>query len=316
MATQPDTKLTRRLKALLAALRAGACDQPTLLQRLAASHAYPNTAHVARMVARDITYLAALGIHITQSTTRPPIYTLHGGTPTYTHDELRLLALIRDSFDPRHPQYEALHALLARLTANLTPAEHTHYTTRVALHIPMNPAIDYTPYRSLIQRLETAIATNHLLQFTYRATHGHERLHKQVEPLALEYYENHFYLVGYSYVVQHVFDYRIDRICDNTSLRLLHTIPPPMRHVREYITFRYRLAARLAQGEISQRFHNQRIIETLPNGDVIIEAEGRSPFFIRRTLLKYAANAELLAPAWLRAELAAEVAALAALYQP
>jgi predicted DNA-binding transcriptional regulator YafY len=89
-----------------------------------------------------------------------------------------------------------------------------------------------------------------------------------------------------------------------------------MAHERRFITFRYRLAAVLAQGEISQRFMNQRIIERLPSGDVIIEAEGRSEFFIRRTLLRYAGNAELLEPAWLREQMATDVAALTRLYNP
>jgi predicted DNA-binding transcriptional regulator YafY len=83
---------------------------------------------------------------------------------------------------------------------------------------------------------------------------------------------------------------------------------------RQIVSFAYRLAAVLAQGEISQRFEAQRVVERLTNGDVIVEAEGRSDFFIVRTLLKYAENAELLHPAWLREKMAEEVRKLAALY--
>jgi hypothetical protein len=56
------------------------------------------------------------------------------------------------------------------------------------------------------------------------------------------------------------------------------------------------------------------VVERLPSGDAIVEAQGRSDFFIVRTLLKYAGNAGLLEPTWLRAKMAEEVRRLAALY--
>src|SRR5437870_13426978 len=87
-----------------------------------------------------------------------------------------------------------------------------------------------------------------------------------------------------------------------------------MEHARRSVTFRYRLAAALARGEISQRFESQRVVERLSSGDVIVEAEGRSDFFIIQTLLRYRDNAELLEPAWLREKLIAEVRKLAAVY--
>ncbi len=108
-------------------------------------------------------------------------------------------------------------------------------------------------------------------------------------------------------------DFRVDRIQTET-FTLLERLPPGMEHARRPITFRYQLAAVLARGEISQRFEQQRIVERLPNGDVIIEAEGRSDFFIVQTLLRYRANAELLHPAWLREKMIEEVRRLAGVY--
>jgi len=101
-----------------------------------------------------------------------------------------------------------------------------------------------------------------------------------------------------------------------TDIRSVQTLPPYLSrtHARQTIIFRYRLAAVLARGEISRRFEEQRIVERLPNGDVVIEAEGRSDFFIVQTLLRYRANAELLWPDWLREKMAAEVRGLAGVY--
>jgi hypothetical protein len=76
-----------------------------------------------------------------------------------------------------------------------------------------------------------------------------------------------------------VLDFRVDRIQTETFM-LLEQLPPGMEHARWPTTFHYQLAAVLARGEISQRFEDQRVVERLPNGDVIIEAAGRSGFCI------------------------------------
>ncbi|NJK80681.1 MAG: WYL domain-containing protein [Chloroflexaceae bacterium] len=296
-------------------MRDGPLERPALLEAVWAQQAYPLSPHAARMLDRDIAYLHLLGITVERSATRPSVFTLRGGTLLFTEPELRILALLRDTFDESHPQSQDIHALLNRLTSHLTRHEQQLYYQRQALQVPVQPAIDYTPYAALTAQLETAIAARQLVRFAYwPAEKPTPTLHRQVEPFAIEYYERHFYFVGYSFNTGQIHDFRIDRIQEDDHFALLERMPPEMAHERQLITFRYRLAAVLARGEISQRFANQRVIEHRPNGDVIIEAEGRSSFFIRRTLLKYAGNAELLEPAWLRAEMAADVAALARLY--
>jgi len=311
-----DTKIIRRFAALLLALRDRPLDRPALLQAVREEQAYPGTRSATRMLDRDLEYLQRLGIIVERSRTRPPVYTLHGSLPIFTSEELRTLALLRDTFDAGHPQAPAIHALLSRLTTHLTEREQQIYQQQQALQVPVQPAIDYAPYAALTNHLEEAITTRRLVRFHYRSRGSPApKLHRQVEPFAIEYYERHFYFVGYSHNSGQIHDFRIDRIQDDEHFALLERLPPDMAHARRLITFRYRLAAMLARDEISRRFHNQRVVERLPNGDVIIEAEGRSGFFIRRTLLRYAGNAELLEPAWLRAEMADDVAALAAVYR-
>jgi predicted DNA-binding transcriptional regulator YafY len=81
------------------------------------------------------------------------------------------------------------------------------------------------------------------------------------------------------------------------------------------LVFRYRLARALARGAISRRFESQQVVERLPGGDVVIEAEGRSAFVIVRTLLRYAESAELLWPPELRTEIVATLARTARMYR-
>ncbi|MFL5803930.1 MAG: hypothetical protein ACJ8CR_19575 [Roseiflexaceae bacterium] len=123
-----DTSLTRsllRFSALIAALRDGSLERPDLLERL--GDAYPHSASIRVMVDRDIKHLAELGIVIEISRTRPPRYTLRGGAPLFSAEELRALALVRDTFGERHPQAALVRALLERLTRQLSMSERRAY---------------------------------------------------------------------------------------------------------------------------------------------------------------------------------------------
>jgi predicted DNA-binding transcriptional regulator YafY len=303
------TRLIIRLHALLEALRDGPLDLGDLIARLGA--AYPSTESARRMLDRDREHLAALGILIERSASSPH-YALRGGVPVFTSAELRLLAVVRDTFDARHPQAPQIGDLLTRLTADLTKTEQQLYHQQTARRAPVRPAIDYTPYTALIEQLEHAISVRQPVHFRYLPTSGRERIHPQVEPYEIEFYDRHFYLIGYTSLSRQILDFRIDRIRDLIGSK--QRLPPGSQRTRPLVTFRYRLAAALAQGELSQRFEEQRIVERLENGDLIIEAQGRSDFFIIQTILRYRANAELLAPDWLRAKMVEEVRELATLY--
>ena len=130
-ARQPESAKQRELRsvvrwsALLAALADGSLDRPALIARLGA--AYPPEPSARPMIDRDIARLAQIGIHIVRSQTRPPVYTLLGGTPDYTAEQLRTLAVIRDTFGARHPQAVPIAALLDQLTAGLSDAQRVPY---------------------------------------------------------------------------------------------------------------------------------------------------------------------------------------------
>jgi Predicted transcriptional regulator len=313
MVQEPRAKapqLVIRLHALLEALRAGSCDLNELLKRLGA--AYPPQPSARRMLDRDLQDLAALGI-VVEKHSRPVRYRLHGGTPIFDEQELRSLALIRDTFGPKHPQAEQIQALIRKLTSDLDPKQQAFFNKRTARRSPLQPAIDYAPYNENFLRLEEAISVREPIQFLYRASTGRELHHPYVEALEIEFYDRHFYLVAYTSTSKQAHDFRIDRI-RNIKKVSDQRLPPGSLHQRELISFSYRLASFLAQGEISQRFDDQCIVERLENGDAIIEAKGRSDFFIIQTLLRYRSNAELLEPAWLREKMKEEVRKLNEIY--
>lgn len=307
--THLPTRSARRYAALITALRDGPLPRATLLARLEGF--YDSNDSGRRMLDRDVATLAELGIRIERSTTRPPVYTLRGGVPHWSDEELDLLALIRASFGPRHPQAERVHALLERLVADLPFERRQRYERHPALRVALQPAIDYTPYRQRIDRLQHAINAGRRLWLRYRNTQGRVVVHEQIEPHALEYYERHFYLVAYSLRSGAFHDFRVDRMLE---LRELEHLPPLDARERPLVTFQYRLSATLARSGISQRFESQRILRFEADGAVVIEARARSEFVVIQTLLRYRAHAELLGPPELRARMLTEIAALAKRY--
>lgn len=258
-----DSVRVARWLDLLAALRAGPQRRDELLARLGSTYAPGSGGQ--RTLARDVEHLGILGIRITVSNNRPPILTLIGPLPIFTEDELRALALVCDSFGARHPQSKPVRTLLERLTEDLEPKEQRIYQRRQALRVPLEPAIDYTPYAALIMRLEAAVSVRRRLTFAHRSLAAPEPRVHTVEPIDIEFRDRHFYLVAYSVLGNQFYDLRIDCIVVDSRFKELERIPPGTEHQRKPVVFRYRLAAVLARDGLSQRFDNQRVVETLPN---------------------------------------------------
>jgi len=313
MEDQNLTRALRRFSRLLGALGPGPLPLPELLERL--GDAYPAGESARRVLRRDIAHLRALGLAVESDGRRPPTYTLLGGMPRFSEAELGALALVRDSFSPRHPQAPPVHALLGRLTAGLDPQERRRYEQRLLQHPPLDPAIDYTPHQPLLDRLHRAIAQRRALTFRYQPQGKPDpTAHERVEPDEIEPRDRHLYLVAYTYSVRKFIEFRIDRIVYDESFRELQSIPPGAGHTRPLLSFTYRLDASIAQSADSRRFVRQEVAGTLPGGDVVVAAQDYSEFFIVRTLLRYGARAELLGPPELRAQIAREAAALHGMY--
>ena len=303
------TGIATRWQALIECLKNGPQHRAAILAAL--SDFYLQNDSGRRSLQRDVQNLNQLGISI-EYQKAGQLYTLRGGTPHFDADDARLLALIRDSFGNQHPQAQTMRELLARLTAALTPEVQQVYQRRQSIHAPLDPAVDYEPFTEQIALLDSAISGQRLIEFYYQRPSREPILHPRVEPQMIEFYDRHYYLVGYSFKTHEFYDFRLDRI---SEIRLLESQPAHLFHTRALTPFRYRLDAMIATGGMSQRFEEQEIIAREPDGSLIINAKGRSDFFIIRMLLKYGAGAELLEPAWLRQQMRLEIEQLAKRYE-
>lgn len=253
---------------------------------------------------RDVRALRQLGFQIEESSSKPITFTLRGWPmPPLSNEDLHTLALIREAFGTSVPHAGAVQQLLERLTASLPEQQRRLYLRRPALRAPLHTAIDYRPYEKLILWLEESIANRHQLAFDYQSTTSSSVIHhERLDPDEIEYFHNHFYLIAYSYRWGHMQEFRIDRIIENeNSPRRLPTLAPAPRH-RRLLTFTYRLPARFVEHGVSERFDILgSSIKAEADGEwAYIRAQGRSDFWIIRTLLAYAENVVVVEPPWLR----------------
>jgi predicted DNA-binding transcriptional regulator YafY len=253
---------------------------------------------------RAVRALRQLGFQIEESGSKPIIFTLRGWSmPPWSNEDLHTLALIREAFGTSVPHAGAVQQLLERLTASLSEPQRRVYLRRPALHVPLRTAIDYRPYEKLILWLEESISNRHQLAFDYQSITSKSVIrHDPLDPYEIEYFHNHFYLIAYSYRWGFTQEFRIDRIIENEdSPRRLPTLIPGPRQ-RRLVTFTYRLPARFVEHGVSERFDilDSYIKEESDGEWAYITAQGRSDFWIIRTLLAYAENAIIVEPNWLK----------------
>ncbi len=304
--------LVNRLAALRALLRRGDLDKAQIKRRLPGW--YPPEASAAandRRFRRDVKALRALGDqikydHLTQ--------TYHLESPAHldlTDDDVDTLAVIRESFEAAGPKADEAHELLEKIVQALPEAQGERFYRKPPLAVNLKPAADYRPHYATLRALEKSITRKQLIRFRYQSLDGSEPgVHRRVEPYELQFFDRHFYLVGYSSEADNVVEFRVDRIAE------LEPLPTRVgaRKRRRTVRFKYRLGNRIARLGVSERFLNQRVSHW-QDGDAYVDAEGYSDFRILQDLLRYGEQAELLEPLDLRAKMRAVVRQMWGMYE-
>jgi predicted DNA-binding transcriptional regulator YafY len=305
----------KRLIVLIVLLRAEPLTGPQLVERLHLHYRQDESGR--RQLRRDIQDLREAGFQIERR--RQP---RRGYTIVYdplagialNDEQIDLLAMLRDGFDANHPCHKTLDELLTLLAAGLDQRQRERFERDASLHLGLKTAVSYTLVQPLFEKIQSAIRENRKVRFDYYSLDRRERpLRHIVDPYEIEYYQQHFYLVGYSSLARQIIDFRLDQI-DVASFERL-----PIERDRDHdlypYQFRYRLTAYLAQRGISERFHDQQLAQRFPDGSVEIAARARSEFYALRGLMRYAANVRATYPPDLVSKMRATLDAMRALYE-
>jgi predicted DNA-binding transcriptional regulator YafY len=292
METQNEYVVVDRLRWILEILLTG----PATARQIAEQLGFGDEVHEPsdtdlRKIRRDVRALQQLGFQILEQG-KPILFSLVGNPPPlFTAADLQTLALIREVFSGRNPYSNEVQDLLDRLTQGLSADDLAAYQRKPVMRIPLNTAIDYQPYKGLLSLLERSIGKQQEVSLEYRPLGRTVPVrYARLEPYAVEYLNNHFYLIAFCHDLNYELELRLDRIVPNSLEQLPARFQGQRR--RKSIAFTYRLPARFVENGVSERFH---IINCSIEGEwAYIRAQGRSEFRIIRTLLAYGENASIV----------------------
>lgn len=183
------------------------------------------------------------------------------------------------------------------------------------------PAADFVP------RLQQALVERRRLRMAYHSLARGEITHRIVDPYHLEYYNGGLYVVGYCHLRDDVRIFAVERIRE-LAVEAKRFEPPAGFDARKYlenalgilrgelVTVRIVFAKALAPYIRERSWHPTQKLRDLPDGRLEMTMRVADTLEVRRWILGYGAQAEVVEPASLREAIRGEAEAVAALLIP
>ena len=304
-----DYGLIKQLKMLRDLLEKGEFTKQEIFNAL--PQHYQSTPSDNRRLSRDVNALRQLGYSIVID--RPKYaYSIKAKSTLILEDlDVRTLSLIQNTFASNPPIAIDVAPVLNRIFSALPERQYPLFSKQPPISILLKPAVDYVPFIGTVQLLEKAIQKERKVQFIYPSLNEAVAIkHIGVEPYEIQFFDNHFYLIGVTPQALQMMEFRIDRI------RELVIMPGKSTRSRKRstISFTYKLSKKIADQGISERFLNQKA-EIQGDGSAIVFAEGYSEFRIIQGILRYGEQAEILTPISLRLNMQRIIKSMEKLYR-
>jgi predicted DNA-binding transcriptional regulator YafY len=223
--------------------------------------------------------------------------------------------------------HDALESLFEKIKA-LLPPEMIQQLERAqaGLSVGATPAKPHAAYRGMIDMVNQAVTQRRRLDMTYRAMRARAETRRRVSPYRLLFFDGAFYVIGYCGLRQDIRVFALDRIrrLDLTD----EPFDPPVDVILDDFlkssfgvflgpptTVRVRFAPEAA-GYLSEKiWHASQKLHSQKDGSVIFEVEVAGTDEIKRWILTWGAQAEVLVPESLREEVRREAEDIARNYR-
>lgn len=223
--------------------------------------------------------------------------------------------------------YDALESLGAKIRLLLPPEMAAHLEReQEAIAVAAPAAKRHAAYRSVLEEIAAAVSAGRRVDLTYRAVSSARETRRRVDPYRLIYHGGSFYLLAYCHLRKDIRVFAVDRI-----RRLAVTgegFPPPPEGIRPEdvlqadfgifrgppVPVRVRFSPEAAPYVLEKTWHPSQRLTREPDGGVLFEAQVAGEEEIKRWVLKWGAQAEVLSPEGLRRAIAAEAEAIARRY--
>ncbi len=286
-----------------------------------------------RTVYRDLDALAFAGFPLTSErrdgrTFYRFIDTYRLGDVPFTADEVLALAFGEDLLRTLEGTvfHDSIRSALAKIRAGLGP-ELGDYLAQLgqAFRVLPGPHKNYARFRDTIRLLNEAVLTRHTLRMRYRTGRTGQTSTRDLDPYRVWYRSGGLYVVGFDHLSGELRTFAVDRIgaLEATALRF---------RVREGFDFdayiggsfgvvaepalrvRIRFEGSGANYVEERTWHPSQTLARLPDGSLELGMEVGGSTELRSWILSFGADACVIEPDSLRAEVERDLAAALARY--
>jgi predicted DNA-binding transcriptional regulator YafY len=250
------------------------------------------------------------------------------GTVPFSLTELMALYFSRDLLQALKGTvlFTAIESIFRKISATLPP-ETERFLKRFqqSVKVGLPPRSQTDRARDTFASLNQAIVARQRLAIEYFTMRRRTTRMRQVDPYRLWFFDGAFYLIAYCHLRRGIRVFAVDRI--RTLQRLeSHFNPPPDFDLDalmassfgvfqgDLVKVKIRFGPPVA-GYIQEKiWHPSQSLKTEPDGSLVFEAEVAGTEEIRHWVMQWGSQAEVLAPAALRREMANEIASMHARY--
>ncbi len=182
-----------------------------------------------------------------------------------------------------------------------------------------------SPANPVLDQLKEALVQNRVVEVSYFSNYKGEFSHRQIEPVGLTFYQNHWHLIGFCRLRQDYRDFRTDRI---SELKVLNERFKPFKHpsLQEYINSLIRDTADLHRVELRVHHSICRYITDSKYAMGLVQEQDEGEYwrltfaaacldYFARWLLMMLDKAEVIEPVELKEKVAFFTAALSKHYK-
>lgn len=222
--------------------------------------------------------------------------------------------------------HDSLESLFQKIRTTL-PKESTDFveTVEQVLTIGIKPYKQYGGLKEIINRVNEAAVKKKSVEIVYYTMSRAKTTTRRVDPYRLWFFNGTFYLIGYCHARGEIRIFALDRI------KMLHVTSDDFRMLQGFTLEEFlKSSFGVVRGEavyISVQFdstvagyitekvwHESQTVTMQDDGAVIVAMEVAPGAELRSWIMSWGSHAQVLEPASLREEFAAEIAAMRELY--
>jgi predicted DNA-binding transcriptional regulator YafY len=279
-----------------------------------------------RTVQRDVEVLTTAGFPVTSDMRNGTVFWhfmegFHAEAPiALTLTEQMALYFSKGLFGPLRgtPIHESLESAIQKVGSQL-PAQSFRFLRGLDQGISVSSFgwKDYSHSKEVIEALTRAVFNKFTVRILHRAVHHEQAIEREVDPYKLWYVNNGLYLVGHDHRENDLRTFAVERIQSAKVTNRRFEVPPDFNFEEfkqtafsmiwgEPQEVKIRFSPSQAPYIKERTWHASQQTESEPDGSLILSLKVGDLWEVKRWLIGFGAEAEVLLPLELRKEIADE----------